>query len=124
MHDGDPLLLIGLEQGGNDLRSLTPALANSDREAKQLNPDDLYERTIAMYDKGAHFNSAPLALGSEPTTRRSRPAGSAASPQETAPRKGGTRFMIIATLLGCLFAIGALIWRRENVGSAGVGTSR
>lgn len=59
MHPGNPLTIVGAEQGGNDIRSRTPILARSDRIATLVDPDENYRRTIAMYEEGASFRSAP-----------------------------------------------------------------
>jgi hypothetical protein len=68
MHPGDPLKIVGLEQGGNDIRAGTPALANSDRAVALVRTDVNYQRTLAMYADGATFNQ-PLPLSSPPPTR-------------------------------------------------------
>jgi hypothetical protein len=65
MHPGEPLKLVGLEQGDHDLRSSTPALAQSDRAVAIVNADENYKRTLAMYDQGASYR-APLEGRSQP----------------------------------------------------------
>ena len=61
MHPGDPLTIVGLEQGGSDLRSRTPVLAQSNRSIALVNTDENYRRTLAMYEEGATFHQ-PLPL--------------------------------------------------------------
>lgn len=77
IHPGDPLALVGVEQGDNDLRGRTPALANSARAPTLVDADEHYRRTLALYEKRAHF-TAPLALAS--------PLGEASSAPARAPR--------------------------------------
>jgi hypothetical protein len=60
MHPGNPLVIVGVEQGDNDIRSRTPVLAQSDRAATFVNPDENYRRTLAMYDQGASFHDPLL----------------------------------------------------------------
>lgn len=60
MHPGDPLVIVGIEQGDNDIRSRTPVLGQSDRAATFVNPDENYRRTLAMYDEGATFHEPLL----------------------------------------------------------------
>jgi len=60
MHPGDPLVIVGIEQGDNDIRSRTPVLEQSDRAATFVNPDENYRRTLAMYDQGASFHEPLL----------------------------------------------------------------
>lgn len=112
LHPGNPLEIVGLEQGDNNLRARTPALANSDRAPKQLDSGDLYQRTLSMYDSGARFNQPPL-LAAAPGERlkiaAARRAPAALLPAEPeAIRQSVT----IASLLACLFAICVLVWRR------------
>jgi len=74
LHPGDPLFLVGLEQGDNDLRSRTPALAKSNRAPRQVDPDDAYRRALAMYEDGARFHEAPLSAPAPPRGRAARRA--------------------------------------------------
>jgi hypothetical protein len=61
MHPGDPLVIVGEEQGDNDLRSKTPVLAQSDRAVSYVNQDENRRRTLAMYESGATFHDPLLA---------------------------------------------------------------
>ncbi len=61
LHKGEPLDLGGIEEGGNDFRSRTPALANHVKESTQVDLDEVYRRKMAMYSTEERF-SAPLAL--------------------------------------------------------------
>lgn len=63
MHPGEALTIVGIEEGGNDIRSRTPALANSDRAAAVIDPDESYHRALALYTDGARFQSAPPTVG-------------------------------------------------------------
>lgn len=59
MHPGDPLKIVGMEQGSNDLRAKTPALQNAVRPPIQVDEKVNYRRTVAMYENGVRF-SEPL----------------------------------------------------------------
>lgn len=74
MHPGDPLKIVGLEQGGNNIRASTPMLEQSDRVAAMVNPDENYRRTIAMYEDGATFQQPLAMLSPAPTTSDATPA--------------------------------------------------
>lgn len=67
MHPGQALVIIGREQDGNDLRSRTPALAQADHKNAIVNVDDVYQRTLAMYEDGTVFHGppAPVAVAEE-----------------------------------------------------------
>lgn len=71
----DPLVVVGLEQGGNDLRSRTPALARTDGTATLVDTEAAYKRALALYEERAIFDR-PLALAAP--ARPARPARSAA----------------------------------------------
>lgn len=58
MHPGDPLLVVGLEQGENSFRDHAPALFASDREPLLVDRDENYRRHLAMYEESASFRAA------------------------------------------------------------------
>jgi hypothetical protein len=60
MYPGDPFVIVGIDQGDNDLRSKTPVLAQSDRASTFVNPDENYQRTVDMYEHGAKFTTPLL----------------------------------------------------------------
>lgn len=83
MHPGNPLTIVGLEQGGNDIRSRTPALVSSDRAAAHVDPEELYRRTLAMYETGATFHRPLPALpGTAASHSREPPLPSPVDPVE------------------------------------------
>lgn len=49
MHPGNPLVLVGVEQGGNDLRSKTPALASVERNARPVDAEALHDEKLQLY---------------------------------------------------------------------------
>jgi hypothetical protein len=57
MHPGDPLLLIGVDQDGNDMRKNTPILEQSDRKVVMVDQQEAYERALALYAAGAMYKS-------------------------------------------------------------------
>lgn len=115
MHPGDPLTLVGREQGDNEVRSKTPALAKSDRAAALVDFDENYRRTLAMYESHTMFH-APL-----PVVGRVDAAGAASPemPTRTTPKPapaaesaGGGGYWIWVSLI----AIGAVlgVWMRKR----------
>ena len=76
LHRDVAVELVGREQGDNDLRSGTSALAKSDRATAPVDIDELYQRRLAMYDEGATFQDAGQAAArtkSLATRRATRP---------------------------------------------------
>ncbi len=59
LHPGDPLTIVGLEQGDNEFRSGTPALVNGAHAVALMDPEDAYNRALAMYEGGAVFHQPP-----------------------------------------------------------------
>ena len=87
LHPGDPLKISGIDQGENDIRSRTPALANSDRTAAMLEPEEHYRRTIAMYEDRALFPEPPT-LVADPHPRPVAPPHPRKSSVETVSNAG------------------------------------
>jgi len=113
MHDGDPLELVGLEQGNNDLRSRTPALERSTRQAAEVDVDQNYARTLAMFETGETFSTPLASLSSEPAAARAAPkrAGPAT---DLKPSRAGLRLLTFAVLFASFLAIAAMLWRRVS----------
>lgn len=85
MHPGDPLLLMGREQGDNDIRSRTPALAQGDRSITRVDPAENYARTLAMYEDRATFRAPLAAVTPSPDDDSApRPAPTRAVPKPAA----------------------------------------
>src|SRR5262245_45090230 len=53
MHPGDPLRVVGLEQGGNSFRDRAPALFASDRAPLQVDAEENHRRRLALYEEAA-----------------------------------------------------------------------
>lgn len=69
MHPGDPLLLIGVDQDGNDMRKNTPILEQSDKKVVMVDQQEAYERALALYAAGAMYKSPiPAAADSQVAT--------------------------------------------------------
>jgi hypothetical protein len=49
MHPGDPFVLVGVEQGGNDLRSRSPALKNGVLAPQQIDAEELRQKKLGLY---------------------------------------------------------------------------
>ena len=100
----------GVEQGDNDMRSRTPALANADRKQPQVDMQDLHARALAMYDQRVRFTSAALPGSSgeaEETPVASKPRV-AAQPEELPPDKDRTMLRLFS---GALIVVGgAIAW--------------
>lgn len=54
-----PLVVVGIEQGDNDFRASTPALARNVGEAVPIDTEDAYRRRMAMYTDGASYATPP-----------------------------------------------------------------
>lgn len=99
LHTGDPLDLVGREEGDNDFRRRTPALESSDREVQHVDRDELYRRRMAMYTEGKAFHTPlPAASGWLPASRppvasRVEPPTSDAKP--TGESEGGSAWPIV-----------------------------
>jgi hypothetical protein len=52
LHPGDPLAIVGVEEGDNDIRSRTPALMHSDRHAGVVDVDREHQRRLALFEGG------------------------------------------------------------------------
>ncbi|MDZ4775113.1 MAG: hypothetical protein SGI72_18500 [Planctomycetota bacterium] len=52
MHPGDPLVIVGIEQGNNEIRSRTPALASAVRTPVIVDDDLAYKRKLALFEGG------------------------------------------------------------------------
>lgn len=61
LHNGDPLDVIGLEEGDNGFRQRTPILEQSDRAVAMVDPDENRRRRLAMYSDRGSFTE-PLAF--------------------------------------------------------------
>jgi len=68
LHNGDPLDLVGLEEGDNGFRHRTPILEQSDRAVAMVDFDENYRRRLTMYSDRRSFTE-PL-----PITRAVRSA--------------------------------------------------
>lgn len=61
LHEGDPLDLVGLEEGDNSFRHRTPILEQSDRAVAMVDLDENYRRRLAMYsDQGSFTEPLPI----------------------------------------------------------------
>jgi hypothetical protein len=80
MHPGDPLLIVGVDQDGNDMRKTTPILEQSDKKVVMVDQQEAYDRALAMYAEGATYKS-PLRAASDPEVASApkRPASRSAS---------------------------------------------
>lgn len=87
LYPGDPLVIVGIEQGDNDIRSRTPALLNSDRKSTRVNDDEAYRRKLALYEDGGHtlqpvVIARPIAQPTPVAPQIRKPASDAPPPRE------------------------------------------
>ncbi|MCB9916755.1 MAG: hypothetical protein H6828_16665 [Planctomycetes bacterium] len=115
LHPGEPLDLVGSEQGGNDFRGRTPALERSDRQGAQVDLDVLRERKLAMYSGAQTFSAPPPPAappGVAPDEWREAPVG-ADSPDsfvEEEPAEHEFWAPIVSALLA-LLGLAGWVWR-------------
>jgi len=88
LHTGNPLDLVGCEEGDNDFRRRTPALESSDREVQRVDRDELYRRRMAMYTEGRAFHTPLPAVSGWPTGSRP-PAGIRVEPATSEAKPTG-----------------------------------
>lgn len=106
----DPLVVVGREQGDNDLRTRTPALARSDRVAAKVDEEDAYARALALYEGTAlHAPPRNVSAGVEPIPdERSRKAvareGGAATEDE-----GSSTSRWLPIFLGAALSLGLVL---------------
>ncbi len=113
MHPGNPLEIVGVEQGANDIRSRTPALANSNRAVVVLNADELHDRTLAMYENGARFSQPAAALPTEKATPKRSLIRRVLGPEDAEGKSlGWARWLVLLGLTTMLAGIGRALWRR------------
>lgn len=108
LHEGDPLKISGLEQGDNEIRSRTPALAKTDGRVAMVDTDELRERKLAMYEGRQRFHR-PLALaGGDGAWRKPPEAAGPADPRDPAEAEDGGVSITLAlglVLLVLLFIV-------------------
>jgi hypothetical protein len=113
--DGEPMRFVGNEQEGNDLRSPTPALANSDRAPALYDEDELRDRTLALYDDNATFTRPPRPVEPlhKPLLAKTKPARRA--PDSPEPTEKGASLWWIPVVGGA--ALGLFLYARARLRS-------
>jgi hypothetical protein len=79
---GEPRL-VGHEQGDNDFRGRTPALARGNRSIAPVDVERLHRRKIAMYEDGEVFTSFLPVEGDEPAAMVNRAEEAEPEPRRT-----------------------------------------
>ncbi len=59
IHPGDPLDIVGIDEGDNAFRTASPALAQGELAVTLVDPEELRARRLAMYSNQARFNTPP-----------------------------------------------------------------
>jgi hypothetical protein len=105
MHPGDPLLIIGVDQDGNDMRKDTPILEQSDRKMVMVDQHEAYERALALYAAGAMYKTPlPAAADSEVASAPNKHAAHSSS--RGAPVEPGPQWpWLVATAICVAFIL-------------------
>ena len=112
MHPGDPFEIVGLEQGDNSFRHRTPALMRADTTPTLVDPNELYERRMAMYEDGRKFTKpAGPARGSY---SESREPAQAITKTAVVDKKGGASVLMWVLLAAFAGLMGAWIHQRRG----------
>ena len=104
MHQGDPLLLIGVDQDGNDMRKSTPILEQSDKKIVMVDQDEAYERALALYAAGAAYKSPLPRAGDAGVTAAPKPGPRVAT--HGGPVESGAQWpWLVATAICVAFIV-------------------
>lgn len=109
----DPLVIVGREQGDNDLRARTPMLARGQRVPAQVDPEEAYERALALHE-GTRFRSPPRGVGKSDANETRTPADRKRSPATEAPAEGAggsARWPWLTAMLAAALGLGFLFRR-------------
>jgi hypothetical protein len=109
MHPGDPLLLMGREQGDNEMRARTPALAQGDRSIAHVDPAENYARALALYEDRATFHQPLIAVIAAPEGESAPAPATEDAPKAVvhAPERTGSRWV---WLLALGLPVGLFAW--------------
>jgi len=111
IHPGDALVIVGNEQGDNDLRSITPSLARGEHAAQLVDTDENYQRALAMYGDGQMFHTPPRpALGAEPLAIEPRHHPPVKTPVVSAPKVQKPEATPWSVLCGVLVSALLISW--------------
>jgi hypothetical protein len=111
IHPGDPLVIVGNEQGDNDLRSITPNLARGEHAPQLVDTDENYKRALAMYGDGQMFHTPPRpALGAEPLALEPRHRAPVKAPIASAPKVEKPEAAPWSVLSGLIVAALLITW--------------
>ncbi|MEZ5980203.1 MAG: hypothetical protein R3F34_18595 [Planctomycetota bacterium] len=79
MHPGDPLDIVGIDEGAPGFRAKTPSLTRNVGSAVEIDLDELHDQRIAMYHERQATTRAPRRLGGDDGTDRVPTVAPAAS---------------------------------------------
>ncbi len=110
-HPGDPLKIVGLFEGDNNLMANKGALRRSTYEPKLIDQDEAYERQIAMYEKRQTYDYAyaPAFNGDEMPTMETE-----VRKPEPKPKPGSSTDAWIAALSVAALASMALMYQNRK----------
>ena len=110
MHPGRPLTLVGIEQGGNDFRARSPALAKCDRTVTRVATEESRRRLLSMYEQGTRFHEPPASFY--------RPIPGPASRADAAPREDESATLAAGDLMPACLALALFaplgVWIRRR----------
>jgi hypothetical protein len=112
MHPGDPLDLVGIDEGNPGFRDRTPTLARNVGVAVEVDLDELREQRLAMYTSG-HVARRPvraLAPGGSERERGAAPAVPSAPPATPAKPWFRSTWVFVA---GAVAAVAVAVLRRR-----------
>lgn len=121
LHPGQPLIVVGNEEGDNEFRHGTPLLEGALASRGTFDAAEARDRRLAMYEGGTRFSS-PLrrssagALGPDsacPPTNSS-PGSEQPSSAAQEPAPGTTKTSFLLWLLGCL-SLAVVAYRKRHV---------
>jgi len=112
MHPGDPLDLVGIDEGDPNFRRRTPTLARNVAAAVEVDLDELREQRLAMYESGhvARQPARALAPGESKRERTAAPVAPAEQPPSATKPWYRSTWLIAA---GAVVVAAVIVLRRR-----------
>ncbi len=116
LHPGDPLRVVGLDEGGDAFLAATPALRTTNGHVEFVDTSELYERRMAMLTGGRVFTRPPRAAApaaaygarlAEPDhSERATPSADEGGAEREAHDSYAIPTWLAVVLGGCVTALG------------------